>query len=250
MRIAYLEDDPDQARLSRLWLEDAGHQVTCFETGRELVRVLRSESFDLLVLDWMVPDMSGIEVLDWTRSHYDWNVPVLFCSQRGSEEDIVRALEAGADDYMEKPLSQRELIARVGALQRRMLLGRSNSQSLEFTPYTIDLANRTIALDGIPIELTQKEYDLAVFLFKNLGRAISRGHILDTVWGMSPDLNTRTVDTHISRLRKKLRLGPETGWVLTSIYQHGYRLDQIDKQVSSGGGMSSAAEMQDAGNAG
>ncbi len=233
MRIAYLEDDPDQARLSQRWLEDAGHQVTCFGTGRELVRVLRSESFDLLILDWMVPDMSGIEVLDWTRSHYDWNIPVLFCSQRGSEEDIVRALESGADDYMEKPLSQRELVARVGALQRRMLLGRSNSQSLEFAPYTIDLANRTISLNGNVIDLTQKEYDLAVFLFKNLGRAISRGHILDTVWGMSPDLNTRTVDTHISRLRKKLQLGNETGWILTSIYQHGYRLDQIDRPTAT-----------------
>ncbi len=235
MRIAYLEDDPDQARLIRLWLEDAGHQVTSFQAGRDLVRVLRSESFDLLILDWMVPDMTGIEVLDWTRSHYDWNMPVLFCTQKNSEDDIVRALEAGADDYMEKPLNQRELVARVGALQRRMLLGRSNSQSLDFEPYTIDLANRTITLHDEPIELTQKEYDLAVFLFKNLGRAISRGHILDTVWGMSPDLNTRTVDTHISRLRKKLRFGSETGWGLTSIYQHGYRLDQANPHEERGG---------------
>lgn len=228
MRIAYLEDDPDQARLVRLWLEDVGHQVTSFQAGRDLVRVLRSESFDLLILDWMIPDMSGIEVLDWTRSHYDWNVPILFCTEKNSEDDIVQALESGADDYMEKPLNKRELVARVGALQRRMMLGRSNSQSLAFAPYTIDLANRVITLDETPIELTQKEYDLAVFLFKNLGRAISRGHILDSVWGMSPDLNTRTVDTHISRLRKKLQLGPETGWGLTSIYQHGYRLDHVN----------------------
>ncbi len=245
MRIAYLEDDPDQARLSRRWLEDAGHQVACFETGRELVRVLRSESFDLLILDWLVPDMSGIEVLNWTRSHYDWNVPVLFCSQRDSEEDIVQALEAGADDYMEKPLSQRELIARVGALHRRMLLGHGGLQTLEFPPYRIDLSNRTITLDGEGIELTQKEYDLAVFLFKNLGRAISRGHILDTVWGMSPDINTRTVDTHISRLRKKLQLGNKTGWILTSIYQHGYRLDQIDRPGAAAEATSDQATRQD-----
>ncbi|HFD88282.1 MAG TPA: response regulator transcription factor [Gammaproteobacteria bacterium] len=227
MRIAYLEDDQDQIRLISLWLDEAGHQVSAFQSGRDLVRVLRSESFDLIILDWMVPDMDGLEVLDWTRSHYDWNIPILFCTQRDNEEDVVKALEAGADDYMEKPLKQKELLARVGALQRRAQLGLNNTQTLDFAPYRIDLASRAISLNGEWIDLTQKEYDLAVFLFKNLGRAISRGHILDTVWGMSPDLNTRTVDTHISRLRKKLHFNQDTGWGLSSIYQHGYRLDQI-----------------------
>lgn len=234
MRIAYLEDDQDQARLVVHWLEEVGHHVALFNAGRDLVRTLRMESFDLLILDWMIPDMSGMEVLDWTRSHYDWNVPVLFCTQRNSEDDIVRALEAGADDYMEKPLHQRELLARISALQRRTLLGLNNSETLEFSPYRVDLANRVITLNGEKIELTQKEYDLAVFLFKNAGRAISRGHILDTVWGMSPDLNTRTVDTHVSRLRKKLNFSTDNGWGLTSIYQHGYRLDQILPESSEG----------------
>lgn len=234
MRIAYLEDDQDQARLVAHWLEEVGHHVALFNAGRDLVRTLRMESFDLLILDWMIPDMSGMEVLDWTRSHYDWNVPVLFCTQRNSEDDIVSALEAGADDYMEKPLHQRELLARISALQRRTLLGLKNSETLEFSPYRINLANRIITLNGEKIELTQKEYDLAVFLFKNIGRAISRGHILDAVWGMSPDLNTRTVDTHVSRLRKKLKFSAENGWGLTSIYQHGYRLDQILPESSEG----------------
>jgi DNA-binding response OmpR family regulator len=227
LRIAYLEDDPDQAKLVKHWLEESGHHVSSYQSGKELVRALRTESFDLLILDWMIPDMSGMEVLDWTRSHYDWNIPILFCTQRNREEDIVRALEAGADDYMEKPITPKELIARISALQRRTQLGLNNSQSLDFAPYTIDLASRAISLHGEWIELTQKEYDLAVFMFKNLGRAISRGHILDTVWGMSPELNTRTVDTHVSRLRKKLQLNQGTGWALSSIYQHGYRLDQV-----------------------
>jgi DNA-binding response OmpR family regulator len=226
LRIAYLEDDLDQSTLVAHWLNSAGHQVTCFQSGRELVKVLRSESFDLLILDWMVPDMTGLEVLNWTRSHYDWQVPVLFSTRLNEEADVVRALDSGADDYMEKPLTQQELLARVNALYRRTQATHNQTQLLEFSPYRIDLSSRTIYLEDKIIELTQKEFDLTVFFFKNIGRAISRGHILDSVWGMSPELNTRTVDTHVSRLRKKLSLSKEIGWELSSIYQHGYRLDK------------------------
>jgi DNA-binding response OmpR family regulator len=226
VRVALLEDDTDQANILSLWLQEAKHSVVHFTAGRELIRALRKESFDLLILDWLVPDTSGLDVLKWTRSNYDWNVPVLFITRLDKEEDVVRALEAGADDYMEKPVKHREILARIEALSRRKTLGQSSTQTLEFPPYTIDLASRSVQYHDKWLELTQKEYELAVFLFKNSGRALSRGHILDSVWGTAPDLNTRTVDTHVSRLRKKLEFNQQgSGWALSSIYQHGYRLE-------------------------
>ncbi|HGG60714.1 MAG TPA: response regulator transcription factor [Gammaproteobacteria bacterium] len=226
MRIAILEDDRDQARLIQSWLQEEGHHVDIFHSGKDILHALRSESFDLLILDWLMPDMDGFEVLKWARQYYDWRVPIIFATRLDSEEDIVKALDAGADDYIEKPLRRRVLTARINALTRRLdqsLL--RNTDILDFSPYRIDLVSRIIYLHDQPLELTQKEYDLSVFLFRNSSRALSRGHILDSVWGTTPDLNTRTVDTHISRLRKKLALNKENGWLLTSIYQHGYRLD-------------------------
>lgn len=233
MRIAFLEDDIDQSRIATLWMEGAGHHVTNFTGGKDLIRALRTESFDVLILDWMVPDATGFEVLEWTRTHYDWNVPVMFTTAVDDEEHIVKALEAGADDYMRKPLHKGELLARLSALSRRLQLGKTATELLEFEPYTVDIAARAIKLNDEWIELTQKEYELAAFLFKNIGRAISRGHILDAVWGTSPELNTRTVDTHVSRLRKKLNFSKETGWILTSIYQHGYRLEKLPEPVET-----------------
>ncbi len=226
MRIAILEDDRDQARLVKSWLEDEGHYVDVFHTGKDIIHTLRSESYDLLILDWLMPDMNGFNVLQWVRLHYDWRIPIVFITRLDNEDDAVKALDAGADDFIEKPLKRRVLVARINALSRRLdqsLL--KNAQVLDFPPYRIDLVSRTIYLHDEPLNLTQKEYELSVFLFRNSSRALSRGHILDNVWGTAPDLNTRTVDTHISRLRKKLALGEENGWLLTSIYQHGYRLD-------------------------
>lgn len=226
MRVALLEDDIDQANILSLWLQEAQHSVVHFAAGKDLIRALRNESYDLLILDWLVPDVSGMDVLKWTRSNYDWNVPILFTTRLDKEEDVVKALEAGADDYMGKPVKHRELLARMEALTRRTNLGQSNAELLEFPPYQIDLASRSIKYHDNWMNLTQKEYELVVFLFKNSGRALSRGHILDSVWGTAPDLNTRTVDTHVSRLRKKLEFNTQgSGWALSSIYQHGYRLE-------------------------
>ena len=238
MRIAILEDDRDQARLIESWLVEDGHYVDVFHAGKDILHALRSESYDLLILDWLMPDMNGFNVLQWARLHYDWRVPIVFITRLDSDEDIVKALDAGADDFIEKPLRRAVLTARINALSRRLdqsLL--RNTQVLDFPPYRIDLVSRTIFLRDEPLDLTQKEYELSVFLFRNSSRALSRGHILDNVWGTAPDLNTRTVDTHISRLRKKLNLGPENGWLLTSIYQHGYRLDPQhvqDRRIANG----------------
>ena len=229
MRIIILEDDLDQADLLSAWLEEAGHHCSVHRDGSAFIREYKRDSYDIVMLDWNVPKLSGLEVLKHLRAHLDEQVPVVFITQRNSESDIVEALEAGADDYMAKPIRKLETIARVNAVARRMGYGEANTaDNYNFAPYTIDTKLRQIHYNGELVEMTQKEYELAVFLFKNLGRVISRGHLLELVWGTSAKLNTRTVDTHISRLRSKLELDEQQEWRLTSVYRHGYRLEKID----------------------
>jgi two-component system response regulator RegX3 len=226
MRIAILEDDPSQADLVRVWLAGAGHACHTFHRGREFQRVMTR--------DWELPDVNGDAVLTWVRANVRDNVPVLFATARDSEQDIVHALKSGADDYLVKPLRKHELLARVEALGRRARPQPRTTEAIKVGEFEIDLDRRTVLRGGQAVELTQKDFDLAVFLFRNVGNLVSRGHILESVWGRSPDLNTRTVDTHVSRLRAKLGLVPENGWRLTAVYQHGYRLEAVSAEAANG----------------
>jgi DNA-binding response OmpR family regulator len=227
MRIALLEDDRDQILLLRGWLEGAGHSLHAYERGGDFLREVTRESFDVFLLDWMIPDKSGMEVLAWVRANIKERVPVLFVTARDAEEDIVSVLQAGADDYMVKPLRKAELLARINAVARRARPADTPEPVAEYGEYRIDSARRRISRLGQDIELTQKDFDLAVFLFHNLGRLLSRGHIFEAVWGQSAEINTRTIDTHVSRLRTRLGLNPEHGWRLGAVYQHGYRLERL-----------------------
>ena len=227
MRIALIEDDQEQLDLLTQWVEAMGYDVVSFTEGSLFVQTSVKESFDLAIVDWMLPGMSGIEVLKLLRANND-KVPVLFVTAKDDEKNIVEALEAGADDYMIKPISNPELKARVAALLRRAAGFPENEKLLSCPPYSIDVSSRLLMFNGEEVGLTQKEYKLIEFLFRNEGRVISRGHLLQVVWGTNPQINTRTVDTHISRLRNKLDIHPETtGWELKSIYQHGYRLEKV-----------------------
>ncbi|MEM8844080.1 MAG: response regulator transcription factor [Pseudomonadota bacterium] len=229
MYIALLEDDPDQSVLTQAWLQDAGHKCIVFGTGKELTMALVNESFDLLILDWMVPDMDGMEVLKWVRENFEWRIPILFVTQRDAEEDVVSALQGGADDYMAKPIKRAEMLARIESISRRSQPYSSSEEDIiNFPPYSLQRSTGSVKIDDEAIEVTRKEFELTMFLFKNAGRVLSRGYILETVWGRSAEVNTRTVDTHISRLRRKLAIDKESGWRLSSIYQHGYRLEKFE----------------------
>lgn len=229
MRIALLEDDQDQADLVCAWLKAAGHSCHAYALGKDLVRDAQRETFDMFLLDWEVPGMSGAEVLVWIRANIAEPVPVLFVTARQREEDIVHALSSGADDYMVKPLGRLELLARVDALGRRAHPGpRADEGVLDYGRLSVDCRTRQFKLDGAEVAMTQKDFELALFLLRNLGRLRSRGYILEAVWGQSAEINTRTVDTHVSRIRGKLQLTPENGWRLSAVYQHGYRLERVD----------------------
>ena len=232
MRVAVVEDDLSQAQLISLWLEHAGYSCQLYADGRSFQAGLGHESFDLVVLDWILPDVSGDELLQWLRGHVDWAIPVIFTTVRDAEEDIVRVLSLGADDYLVKPLRQQEFLARVLAVTRRSQAPHDPRTLLEVGPYTFDPVMHTVRRDGRPIDLTHKEFDLALFLFRHPGRLISRRHILESVWAQVSDLPTRTVDTHISRVRSKLDLGPQAGWQIVSVYSHGYLLEPVGMEGS------------------
>lgn len=227
MRIAILEDDPDQLALLKRWVGEDGHDVHAWLSGREAMKQAGRESFDLFMLDWQVPDVSGTEVLAWLRANVSRTVPVLFVTVRDSEQDIVFALENGADDYMVKPVRRQELLARVRALLRRAYPVEEQKQ-LSFPPFEIDIQRGEVRKAGSKLELTPKEFELTVTLFRNIGRLMSRGHLQETVWGRSGDLATRTVDTHVSQVRKKLDLRPESGYRVVPIYNYGYRLERLE----------------------
>ena len=231
MRVAILEDDPDQAELTKLWLMDAEHTVECFGDAAAFLRAVRRDSFDLYVLDWMLPDLSGIEVLKKLRKSMDDYTPVVIVTAKDEEQSIVRGLETGADDYLVKPVRQAELVARVAAVLRRVAGNKPDEEALDVAPYELNVANNSVSLNGDKINLTNREFELAQFFFRNAGKMISRNHMLESIWGIeNKSVSTRTVDTHVSRLRKKLKLNEENGWVLSSIYQHGYRLERTGTQ--------------------
>ncbi len=198
-----------------------------YSSGKAIIREAGRESFDLFLLDWHVPDVSGEEVLVWLREKQKSTVPVLFATSRDTEEDIVAALSAGADDYMIKPIRRLELLARVDALYRRMRPKSGDSPQIVLEPYQIDLTRRVVKMRDAVVEMTDKEYELTVFLFQNIGRLLSRGHISESVWGRAADVQSRTVDTHVSRVRKKLDFSPENGLKLSPVYNFGYRLEKI-----------------------
>jgi len=228
MRIAVLDDDPAQTDFVCQTLSASGHACHAFAKGSALVRHLRRQTFDLLVLDWNVPDMAGDEVLHWVRQSLSTRLPVLFMTSRSRETDIAQMLNAGADDYVVKPVSAPVLIARVNSLLRRAYQLHSPALRETFGEYEFDLKSRQASVSGRNVALTQKEFDLALLLFQHLSRPLSRAHILDVIWKQSDDIPSRTMDTHVSMLRSKLGLRPENGYRLTPIYGYGYRLERVE----------------------
>ena len=226
MHIGILEDDEDQQALLRLWLSSAAHTSNMFGTVADMLEGLKREHFDALLLDWMLPDGSGAEVLQWARQNMGWKIAVLVLTARDDEATVVQALQAGADDFVVKPPKQQELLARLGAAARRA--GPAGLPVLRLGAYEIDVPRHMLSMDGTPVTLTQKEFDLAVYLFQSPAKLLSRDHLLNKVWGINVDIDTRTVDTHVSRLRKKLFLDGSRGWKMSPVYGYGYRLDRID----------------------
>ena len=231
MRIAVLDNDRNQTELVCQVLSTAGHGCQPFSSSRELMAQARRDSFDMLIIHWQLPDGGAADVVRWVRDRFSPTFPIMFITGRSNEDDIVAGVAAGADDYMIKPLRPSELIARVQALLRRAYPGAVRDQ-LFFDPYRFEPAQSivsfTIAGKAHAVPLTQKEFDLALLLFRNAGRPLSRSHIREAVWGSDVDIPSRTMDTHVSRIRTKLELRPEIGYRVMPVYSYGYRLDRLE----------------------
>jgi DNA-binding response OmpR family regulator len=228
--IVLAEDEADLRQLIRRHLEAEGHRVIAVADGPGALLAARQEAVDLVVLDWMLPRLDGLEVC--RRLRRESVVPIVMLTARAEEIDRVLGLEVGADDYITKPFSVRELLARVRALLRRVELlttGPVDSPipAIILGSLRIDVIQRLATIDGRPLELAPKEFELLALLARHPGRAFARDYLLTTIWGDDVLSSDRTVDTHILRLRKKLGSLADR---IETVWSIGYRLAAEPRQ--------------------
>jgi DNA-binding response OmpR family regulator len=221
--ILVAEDDAKTAASLRLYLEHAGHRVVVAEDGEAALAAAARERPDVVLLDWMLPRRDGVEVCRALRAlPASRSVPILMLTARGLEQDKLHALYQGADDYVVKPFSPREVVARVHAALRRASGGESGASALEMGGVVLDPPCRTVTVQGTSLPLTGAEFRLLEALLRAPGRVLSRAHLMDKALGAG-EARDRTVDVHMARLRRKL--GADAGVRIVTVYGAGYRLD-------------------------
>lgn len=233
MRIAVFDTDVSEQPLIVQVLEKSGFECNLYGEASRLAEASASRRFDAMIIDWESGDHASATVLRKVREQAN-RVPVLLMVAGGREDDIIEGLSAGADDYLIKPLRPSELVARLQALLRRAYpneaLERYEFPPFSFCPDACDVAiapGGAVGSEARRVTLTQKEFDLGLLLFRNAGRPLSRNHIREVVWGGDADVSSRTMDTHVSRLRSKLELGSASSYRIMPVYGYGYRLDPI-----------------------
>lgn len=224
MRIAILEDDLLQLDMLSQVVGAMGHTYQSYTSGAALQKDLRRDSFDLLVLDWELPDTTGPAIARWIRQELRQELPILIVTLRSEEADIVEGLSSGADDFMVKPLRVAELKARIHALLRRAYPV-STEETQQFGPYTFHRSDLSVQFHDQRVTLTHREFALALLLFQNAGRLLSRDYLRENIWGYNAQVLSRTLDTHISRLRQQLQLRPGSTYSILAVYGLGYRLE-------------------------
>lgn len=217
------------------WVVEMGHAPAPFATGADLLAAMgkrngatnKTPKFSMFLLDCGLPDMQGLDLLRQLRADARMEAPMILCAVRGKEAEAVEALRVGTDDFIVKSVRRSELTARIGAILHRAYPTQANTGMLSVPPYAIDLANRVIHAHGQSIALQNLEFALTVMLFRNLNGVVSRARIIQTLWGSEPTATSRSLDTHVSRVRRKLGLTPERGLILQSVYGLGYRLQAV-----------------------
>jgi len=210
-------------------LSIAGFKCSAFQAGRDLIHGLGHDNYDMLLIDRELPDISAIDVIRAVRAVRNRDVPIVMFSGESSDDDMVEALDAGADDYVVRPLSARVLLARIAALRRRMAGTRLRGQMpLRAGPYELNSPGRYATLNGERIPMTPKEFDLAMLMFSNAGRILASPRIENTIWGHDLPPDSRALAGLVSRMRRTLNLCPENGVTVSVVYAKGYRLDILD----------------------
>ena len=221
-RVLVVDDEPIVRDVVARYLERDGHTILQASDGETARMMLESEQPELVVLDVMLPRVDGLSLMRWIRARSD--VPVILLTARGDESDRIVGLELGADDYVTKPFSPRELAARVRTVLRRAPLGDPRAERLEFGDIKIDAGNREVTRDGETLQLTTKEFDLLWFLASNPNRVFSRDQLMGRVWGYASAIDTGTLTVHVRRLREKIEGDPSRPRHLETVWGSGYRL--------------------------
>jgi len=221
--VLVVDDEPLVLDVVARYLERDGHRVITAADGDGALRMIEHEEPSLVLLDVMLPGKTdGLDICRWIRASSE--LPVILLTARGDEADRIVGLELGADDYVTKPFSPRELASRVKTVLRRANGGPSPQERVSAGPLELDAARREVLRDGEPLALTAKEFDLLWFLAANANRVFSRDQLMDRVWGYSAALDTGTVTVHIRRLREKLEADPSRPELLETVWGVGYRL--------------------------
>lgn len=233
--VLIVEDNKDIARLIDMHLADLDCQVMMVSDGLSALEEIRRNKYDLIILDLMLPNIDGLEVCRRIRKQSQYT-PILMLTSKSSELDRVLGLEVGADDYVTKPFSIRELIARVKAQFRRgdaLLNNSDENQCFQFGDLNIDIVKRKVTLDERNIDLTAKEFDLLLKFSENPGQVFTRTQLLDSVWGYGHDGYEHTVNSHINRLRSKIEQTPAQPQYILTVWGVGYKFnDNLSHEVS------------------
>ena len=230
-QVLVVDDDPHIRELCQLYLTHAGFQVEEAPDGRRAIERVDVNPFDLVVLDLMLPEVDGFDVLEHIRTRDTW-LPVIMLTAMGDEEDRILGLDMGADDYMIKPFSPKELVARAKAVLRRTVAGaNAGSGRIRHPGLLIDVDERVVVAGEEYLNLTPREFDLLCFLARNPQQVFSRDRLLDRVWGIDFEGDSRTVDVHITRLRKKLLASSSAHEYLDTVWGRGYRFQPKPRAV-------------------
>jgi len=226
MRVAVADDDPEILDQIAGSLEKSAHKCDRFSNGQDLMVALKRDTYDIVLLDWNMPKATGLDVMAWAKEALDHPPAFILMTSRSGKADVVRGLKLGASDYIIKPESDEVVQARIEAAGRG--IGHSSeSRHVTYGDYAIDRLEKTIALKGETPKLTAREFKVASLFFENLNRPLSRNYIFLQVWGDTIDLETRTLDMHVSRIRSKLALRPENGFAIQTVFGFGYRMDSF-----------------------
>lgn len=226
MKIALFDFDLIEAKSICEVLNNVGYECDPVTSSIGLLQTLRHHRFEGVVIRVQRPEEER-DLVKAVRKQVSTAIPILFITGLANEEDIIATLDAGANDYMFRPTRRRELITRVSILLRRAYPSQADDEKLQIGPYIFEPRQGRITAMGKPVDVTRKEFDLALLFLRNTGRPLSRTLIVETVWSGNPLGMSRTMDTHVSRVRNKLGLTPGRGYRLSPVYGYGYRLDEI-----------------------
>ncbi|MGB3433870.1 response regulator transcription factor [Achromobacter sp.] len=227
MIVAILEDSPAQVEWLTKLLQNHGHRAFSRADGDSFIALLQQQIVDVVLLDWGVPGMSGLSVLRWARTNLLPGLPILMVTQRDDEDSIVQALNVGADDYLQKPVRERELLARMAAQLRKSQRGEAAASQFRVGHFAFNLEAKTLIVDGRQVNLPTREFDLATLLFSNPGRIMTKDALIQRIWGAADRKYDASLATYVSNLRSLLGLRSRNGYVIATVYNYGYRLERV-----------------------